>query len=109
MPWRVPCETLDAVHPAVDLTLRLVLGDAIALLNATDELILLAVDDREIVFGQLAPLLLHLAGQLLPIAFNTIPVHVLVLTRLGVRGQRHRRGAVAGQKSFAPRPAICHL
>src|SRR5260370_13652016 len=80
MTWMVPCGHLHAVHPRFDLTLRLVLGNAVAFLDAADELVLLAADDGQIVFGQLAPLLLHLAGQLLPIAFDAIPIHVSLLS-----------------------------
>src|ERR1700730_7309799 len=94
MAWLVPCGHLHAVHPRVDLTLRLVLGDAVAFLDAADELVLLAADDSQIVFGQLAPLLLHLAGQLLPIAFDAIPIHGSLRSYAEVlRTMRQQRGA----------------
>jgi len=48
----VPCGHLHAVHPRFDLTLRLVLGNAVAFLDAADELVLLAADDGQIVFSQ---------------------------------------------------------
>jgi hypothetical protein len=54
---------------------------------AADELVLLAVDDRQVVVGQLAPLLLHLAGDLLPVAFErsqfvgSFPLKVSALIR----------------------------
>src|SRR5436190_15825511 len=83
-PWTATCGWLHAVDPAIDLLLRLVLGDAIALLDAADELVLLAVDDGKIVLGQLAPLLLDLAGDLLPVAFNAIPVHLSLLSLDGL-------------------------
>src|SRR5216683_1323305 len=90
MTWMVPCGHLHAVHPRIDLTLRLVLGDAIAFLDAADELVLLAADDGQVVFRQLPPLLLHLAGQLLPVAFDAIPIHDSLLSRV--------------QKCFIPMP-----
>src|SRR3982074_2931619 len=80
MTWLVPCGHLHAVHPRVDLTLRLILGDAVAFLDTADELVLLAADDGQVVLGQLAPLLLHLAGELLPIAFDAIPIHDSLLS-----------------------------
>ena len=81
MPLVVPAPAMDwvAVCPLLDLTLGLILGDSVTLLDATNQLVLLAVDDREIIVGQLAPLLLHLAGDLLSIAFDAIPVHVSLL------------------------------
>src|SRR3990170_1870529 len=81
MRHRVPsrtatCGSLHPLDPAIDLAFCLVLGDAVALLDAANELVLLAVDDRNVVLGQLAPLLLDLAGELLPVAFNAIPIHL---------------------------------
>lgn len=35
----------------------------------------LAGDDIQLVVGELAPLLLDVALELLPVAFNSIPVH----------------------------------
>src|ERR1043165_9448935 len=84
--WTATCGWLHAVDPAIDLLLRLVLGDAVALLDAADELVLLAVDDGDVVLGQLAPLLLDLAGELLPIAFDTIPIHLALLVDRGIWG-----------------------
>ena len=67
MPLVVPAPAMDwvAVCPLLDLTLGLILGDSVTLLDATNQLVLLAVDDREIIVDQLAPLLPHLAGDLL--------------------------------------------
>ena len=58
-----------------DLPFRLLAGDAIALLNTADELITLSTDALEVIVGQLAPLLAHLALGLRPIAFDLVPVH----------------------------------
>jgi hypothetical protein len=69
-----------AACPVLDLTLGLVLSNAVTLLDAANELGLLAVDDRKIIVGQFAPLLLHLAGDLLPVTFDPIPVHVSLIS-----------------------------
>src|SRR5690349_14057142 len=63
------------VEPVVHFFRRLVLGVAVALLQPALKLVLPAVDDIEIVIGQLAPLLLDLALDLLPVSFDAVPVH----------------------------------
>jgi hypothetical protein len=50
--------------------------DAVALLDTPDELVALAFDTGQIVIGQLAPLFLDLALELIPIALGRIPIHV---------------------------------
>src|SRR5690242_17701326 len=70
-----------------DLALRFVLRDAIRLLQLAGELVALAGDGVEAVVGETAPLLLDLALELLPVAFNSIPVHCL--------SPRWRRGCTA--------------
>jgi len=40
-------------------------------------LLTFAIDLREIVVGELAPLLFDLSSRLLPISFNSIPVNAL--------------------------------
>ena len=50
-------------------------GVAVTLLKLADELVFLPVDLGEIVVGEVAPLLLHLACELRPLAFQGIPVH----------------------------------
>jgi hypothetical protein len=66
---------LHIADPGVDLPLGLVLGDAVTLLDLTNQFDAAAFHDVEVVVSELAPLLLHLAAELLPIAFDTIPVH----------------------------------
>src|SRR5215213_7807460 len=90
-PGTATCGWLHAIDPAIDLLLRLVLGNAVALLDAADELVLLAVDDGDVVLGQLAPLLLDLAGELLPIAFNAIPIHLPSPLDVGLLALRDAR------------------
>src|ERR1700730_10728712 len=114
MAWLVPGGHLHAVHPRVDLTLRLILGDAVAFLDAADELVLLAADDSQVVLGQLAPLLLHLAGELLPIAFDAIPIHDSLLSYADVPPRnaptlRGLRARLPRQNPFAPGRSIAHI
>src|ERR1700730_13384528 len=66
---------VHALEPSVDLAFRLVLRNAIMLLQTAGELLALALDHIEVVVGELAPLLLSLAFELFPVAFNTIPIH----------------------------------
>src|SRR5262245_41637778 len=71
-------ELLSSVHafePGVDLALVLVPLHAVALLQPAAELRAFTLDDVEIVVGKLAPLLLSLAFEFFPIAFNSIPIH----------------------------------
>ena len=69
--------------PLGELLLGFVLGHAVALLDLAGELVAAAGDDIEVVVGQLAPLLLGLAGDLLPVAFDLVPVHVNLLVVCG--------------------------
>src|SRR5262249_14673924 len=64
--------SVHAFEPGVDLALGLILRHAVALLKPAAELHALTLDDVEIVVGKLAPLLLNLAFELFPIAFNSI-------------------------------------
>src|SRR5262245_26866873 len=69
------CGRVVLVNSRFDLALGFVLRHAVALLKPAAELHALALDDVEVVAGELAPLLLNLAFELLPIAFDTIPIH----------------------------------
>src|SRR5712691_231377 len=62
-------------QPAVDLPLGFVALNAVTLLDPADELGAFALDQIEIIVGELAPLLLHFAFYLLPVSFHAIPVH----------------------------------
>src|SRR5215467_2228712 len=64
-------------EPVVHVLAGLVLGQTIALLKLALELIAAAVDDVEVIVGELAPLLLDPAFDLLPVSFHAIPVHYL--------------------------------
>ena len=67
--------------PIAHLLVGFVAADAIALLDAADQLVALAADAIELVVGQLALLLLGLALELAPIAFDAVPVHHGLLQR----------------------------
>jgi hypothetical protein len=65
----------ERIEPIVDVLLGLILGQAVALLQLAFELLALAVDDSEVVIGELAPLLLDLARHLFLVPFDLIPIH----------------------------------
>src|SRR5262245_40164066 len=67
--------SIHAVEPSVDFTLGLIPRHAVALLQPADQLGLLAFDHIKVVVGELAPLLLDLAFDFLPIASDTRPSH----------------------------------
>ena len=58
--------------PILDLLPRPILGQAIALLEFPFELLSSAIDDIQIVISEIAPLLLDLPLQLLPVSFDSI-------------------------------------
>ena len=66
---------LHPANPVVDFLLYLVLGIPVARLDLALELLAVAVDLRDVVVGELAPLLLNFAGDLFPIAFDAVPIH----------------------------------
>src|SRR5262245_41165124 len=66
----------DILQPGVDFLLSLVLGVTVTLLQTSGEFLALALDDVEIVVGELAPLLLGLALELLPVSLHAIPIHL---------------------------------
>jgi hypothetical protein len=53
----------------------LILRDPITLLNYSFQLIATTGDSVQIVVGEVAPLLFDLAFELLPVSFNSIPIH----------------------------------
>src|SRR6185503_2856184 len=66
---------LQPRFPVTHLLVGFILGDAVVLLDAADQLVALAGDAIELVVGDLAPLLLGFALELAPIAFDAVPVH----------------------------------
>ena len=67
------------LQPGVDLTLGLVLGNAVSLLDPTNQLDATALDEIKVIIRELAPLLLNLATELLPIAFDSVPIRESLL------------------------------
>jgi hypothetical protein len=61
--------------PIIDVLANLIFREAIPFLNFAFQLILTTVDHIEIIVGELAPLLLNVAFDLLPISLDPIPVH----------------------------------
>src|SRR6185295_15473979 len=61
--------------PLLQLLLGLVLADAVRVLDLANQLVAITGDAVQVVVGELAPLLLHFALHLLPVAFDAIPVH----------------------------------
>src|SRR5690242_111808 len=72
-------EDLPVLLPLCNLFLRFLARDAISVVDAADQLLAIAGDDVEVIIGELAPLLLGLALEDLPIAFDAIPVHGVLL------------------------------
>src|SRR5438132_493393 len=75
----IPSRSMGGLQPSVDLALGLVLGEAVTLLQSSGQFLALALDHIEVIVGELAPFLLNLALELLPVAFDTIPIHVALL------------------------------
>src|SRR5262245_35902270 len=72
-------QSIRVFEPSVDLALGVVLGNAVALLKPARKLGALALDHIEVVVGELAPLLLNLALELFPVAFDAVPIHGFLL------------------------------
>src|SRR5687767_15898432 len=68
-------DRLHARLPVGELLLGLVLRDAVELLDPAQQHVALAGDDVELILGELAPLLQGIALELLPVAFDAVPVH----------------------------------
>jgi hypothetical protein len=48
-------------------------------LNSSNQLDATALDEVKVIIGEFAPLLLNPAAELLPIAFDSVPVHESLL------------------------------
>lgn len=68
-----------ATQELPELALAFLLVDSISLLGSARELIVLAGDHAQPIIGQPAPLFSHAPAELLPLAFESIPVHVNLL------------------------------
>src|ERR1035437_7588877 len=71
--------SFEALVPIIDILLHHVLGMTVALLDLAFELLALAVYRGKVVVSELAPLFLDLADELLPVTFDTIPIHETLL------------------------------
>src|ERR1700676_5407356 len=72
-----PVVSFQCPDKLVGLLLCRLFGDAVTLLNSSDELLAPSVDDIQIIIGKLSPFFFCLAFVLLPFAFDLIPVHGL--------------------------------
>ena len=61
--------------PVIDLLFGFFAGDAVFLLNLADKLVPVAFDLGQVIVGQLAPLGLRRAFELVPFAFQFIRIH----------------------------------
>lgn len=66
--------------PIGELLFGLLLGDAVAFLDLACKVLTPPVNDIKIVIGLLSPLFFGLASDMLPIAFDLIPVHMNLLS-----------------------------
>src|SRR6185503_15429902 len=64
-------------QPGGNLLLGFLFRDAVGFLDLADELVALAGSRFQLTIAQLAPLLPGAALELLPVAFNAIPVHLI--------------------------------
>src|SRR5690349_12916236 len=69
-------DLLHADFPCRDLLFRFFRGDAVELLDPAEQQVAPSRDHVELIVGQLAPLLPHVAFELLPIACDAIPIHL---------------------------------
>src|SRR5262249_25437676 len=77
-PPRPDGAALQRALPFLQLPLGGVLLDAVALLDAPEQLFAFAIHIGQVVIGELRPLLLRLALHLLPIAGHGVPVHLVL-------------------------------
>ncbi len=85
---------------------RLVLRIAVPFLEPTGELVALAFDHIKVVVGQLAPLLLRLAFELLLVALVTIPVPRCLLSMRNARVTGNQRLNVRSVQEFRREPVL---
>src|SRR5436190_22024849 len=67
------------IRKLADLAFGLILRNAVLFLNLAHQLIATPADQVEVAVGELAPLFLELALELLPVSFDAIPIHVNAL------------------------------
>src|SRR6478736_855569 len=92
----VRASLLQRAKPVVDVPADLVLGKAVALLKLAFELLAPTLDHIEIVVGELAPFLFGGALELLPIAFNPVPIQRILHCWVEMGFQRRGPSRVPG-------------
>src|SRR5712691_6512363 len=94
--------------PGGKLLLRFLAGDAVRLLDLSREMLALARARVELIAGELAPVPQGVALEMLPVAFNAIPFHLIPL-RLWQRSGCHVFLARPMMRAGAPRiGALAH-
>src|SRR5437762_13476740 len=71
--------------PGGKLLLRFLAGDAVRLLDLSRELLALARARVELIAGELAPVPQGVALEMLPLAFNAIPFHLIPFAALAAK------------------------
>src|SRR5437667_10815308 len=71
--------------PGGKLLLRFLAGDAVRLLDLSRELLALARARVELIAGELAPVPQGVALEMLPLAFNAIPFHLIPCAALAAK------------------------
>ena len=69
---------LPSLFPFLNLFVSFFDGDAVALLNLARQAFNTSFDDFQIIVGQFAPFFLNASYYLVPVAFDTIAVHVMI-------------------------------
>src|SRR5881409_284799 len=85
--------------PGGKLLLRFLAGDAVRLLDLSRELLALARARVELIAGELAPVPQGVALEMLPLAFNAIPFHLIPFADLAAKRL---------PRLFLARPMIAH-
>jgi len=81
-------------EPFIDLPMRFFAGDAVALLDNAGQFVPTAGNFRHLIIRQRAPFLPNAAFHLVPVTFDLIPIHRLILLLVtavrGSGGRGHR-------------------
>src|SRR5262245_32232454 len=73
--YAVFCLKKQRVQPSINVCAHLILGKTITLLDFALQLFAPAVNLREIIIGEFAPLFFDLSRRLFPLSLHTIPGH----------------------------------
>jgi hypothetical protein len=86
----------DAIHPFVDFAFRILFRVAVFFLYQTDKLFATTLGLMPFIVGDVAPLGLCLALELLPVALDLIPVHHALLLLAMIVDEYRTRGSGIG-------------